>query len=360
LRGRDRTSTRQVQVVVLRPSDPRRAVRHSQGSPVRDAEMPPLPSSAAAASPLLHLSALRAALAAHPRSRFVSARLPRSGAPAPTLVLDLDETLLFRTRGLLDAALLYAAPAALSAGALRVGEPYAAAAGAVRDLARRFRVVAVTARFSSAARATELWLAAHGLEGLPVVLARDMHPRDASRVAYKRAAIRLLREEGWAPVLGVGDRPSDLAAYAGEGLAAVMVAHARGAAPGSAARHLAELAALEGRLWREAVAAAAPPPPPVYYVSDCAALHAGARAGGAEAGASADARGAPRDGSVPALFPAESSAALGVTPAWLQIRALIEGRAGELGGGDGTEGAAEWGEEAGSYVDAGTAAALRR
>ena len=179
---------------------------------------------------LLHLPALRSALALHPRSRFVAARL------APTIVVDLDETLLFRERGLLDAALLYAAPAALSAA--HVGRPYEAAAAAVRGLALHFRIVAVTARHASAERATRLWLQEHGLGGLPLVLAAGMHPRDASRVAYKRAAIRLLREEGWRPVLGVGDRPSDLQAYAREGLAAVMVAHAQGAPRGSAAQRL--------------------------------------------------------------------------------------------------------------------------
>ena len=137
-----------------------------------------------------------------------------------TLVLDLDESLLWRPRGAVDAVALY-----LGQG---VGRPYPGALRALQSLSAHYALVAVTARWSVAERGTAAWLAAHGLGHVPVIYASHARPLDASRAGYKAAALRRLREEGWTPVYGVGDRPSDLAAYSSESVPALMVAHAQG------------------------------------------------------------------------------------------------------------------------------------
>ena len=148
----------------------------------------------------------------------------------PCVVLDLDETLLWRPRGAIDAVALYCGFA--------VGEAYPGALHALAELSRSYALVAVTARWSVAERGTAAWLGAHGLGHVPVVYASHARPRDASRVAYKAAAIARLRDEGWAPLLGIGDRPSDLRAYAAAGLPALMVAHAQGGGAAEALRSL--------------------------------------------------------------------------------------------------------------------------
>jgi hypothetical protein len=252
-------------------------------------------------------------------SKWVAAR------GAPTLVVDLDETLLYRARGLADALLMYGLPARLSAAC--VGVPYAGALGALHELARHFRVVALTARWSAGAGHTHAWLDAHGLGGLPVVVARRPHPGDASRVAFKADAIEWLRGAGWAPLAGVGDRPSDCAAYLAAGLHACVVAHAppgggggdeavwralRGAAErvreGEAAARGGDGAAhsTAARAGRAGSAQPAPPaaaaaaagqqrqraPPHAVFFTDCGAVHAAAAAAAvAAAGADAAARG---------------------------------------------------------------------
>jgi hypothetical protein len=201
--------------------------------------------------------------------RWARAAPPRA---RPTLVLDLDETTFWRPRGLLDAAVMYTQPRAL------IGTPYAGAIAAVRAASERFNVVAVTARWRVAERSTERMLAAAGLERVPTIFAAGVHPGDASRVAFKARAIRHLRDEGWAPFAGVGDRRSDLRAYAREGLAALMVAHAEGAAAGGAARALAELLPVEAEL-RERAGAAGAPPPRVVFFTDCPRAELAALAG---------------------------------------------------------------------------------
>ena len=217
-----------------------------------------------------------------PASLFTSA-ITRSGRPAPTLVLDLDDTVLFRTRGLVDAALVYGLPPALAAQ--YVGVPYAGALDALRDLARVFRIVALTARWAAGARYTDAWLARHGLAGMPVIVARAPHPGDDSRVAFKSAAIAWLQETGWAPVVGVGDRPSDLEAYVASGLHACVVAHVPPVEGSGVAAH-------DAACWRVLGAAAARAAslrtrstvqPQVAYFTDSAGVHAAAAAVAGEA-----------------------------------------------------------------------------
>lgn len=114
-----------------------------------------------------------------------------------------------------------------------VGIPYPSAVQAIHSLAPRYRFAAVTARWQYARRNTVGWLTMAGLHDLPVIFSSSMHPKDTTRAAYKAAAIRHLRQEGWGPVIGVGDRPSDLEAYAAEGLRCFMVAHNAGSKHGS-------------------------------------------------------------------------------------------------------------------------------
>jgi hypothetical protein len=139
----------------------------------------------------------------------------------PTIILDIDETLLWRHGGWLERARLYAAPRAL------VGTPYAGAQSAVAELSKRYRFVAVTARNSAAEANTLLWLQHHGFGHVPVVHTPSVFPWDSGREVYKASAIRFLAGAGWAPIVaGVGDRPSDLTAYAAAGLRCIMVVHA--------------------------------------------------------------------------------------------------------------------------------------
>ena len=93
----------------------------------------------------------------------------------------------------------------------------------------------MTARWALAAPNTRRWLDVRGLSAVPAVHSAGPHPRDASRAAFKAGVVRQLRAWGWAPRAGVGDRPSDLRAYTGEGLVALMVTHAHGLPPGAAA-----------------------------------------------------------------------------------------------------------------------------
>lgn len=149
--------------------------------------------------------------------RRVSIRAPPASSLRRAIVLDLDETLLWRPRGAIDAVALYCG--------YPVGEVYPGALQALAELSRSWSLIAVTARWSVAEQGTADWLEAHGLGHVPVIYASHARPRDASRVAFKAAAVERYRAEGWDPVLGIGDRPSDLDAYAAVGLPALMVAH---------------------------------------------------------------------------------------------------------------------------------------
>lgn len=77
--------------------------------------------------------ALHTVLKAEPTSIYTAATI--AGKGAPTIVIDLDETILYRHRGFLDFLLLYLAPRALA------GRPYESAVEAINALATRFRFV---------------------------------------------------------------------------------------------------------------------------------------------------------------------------------------------------------------------------
>jgi hypothetical protein len=202
-----------------------------------------------------------------------TARAALARAPAralPCLVLDLDETLLHRPGGALDWLALYAWRTAA------VGVPYAHALTSLHALSSAYNLVAVTARFALAEANTARWLAAQGLPHLPVLYAAGVHAGDGSRGAFKASAIEHLRTAGWAPAAGVGDRPSDLQAYASAGLLACMVVHAEGSAGGSAGGSAAR------RLVEER---ARHPGARVRFFSDCAPARAALGLGGSEQGA---------------------------------------------------------------------------
>jgi len=112
----------------------------------------------------------------------------------PTIVLDLDETVLFRPNGLIDTLRLYLSPGTV------VGEGYPDAVPVLTRLRPRFNLAAVTARWSLASRNTNEWLLAHGLNGVPVLHASRPLPLDDSRIGFKSTAIDTLREMGLRPV----------------------------------------------------------------------------------------------------------------------------------------------------------------
>ena len=225
----------------------------------------------------------------------------RPPRPVPTIVLDLDETLVHR-RGIADAALMYVAPWVL------VGRPYPGAPAAAQTLSARFNLVAVTARWRLAESSTERMLASVGLARLPTIFAADPHPGDASRVDFKARAIELLRERGWAPFAGVGDRPSDLRAYVRAGVTALMVAHASGSggSEGSARAQLCALRAVETELRKDALAAGGEEPR-IHYFTDAALSGAD---GGAKVGADGRATAAGSEGAPP-------------VPVWSQITRAV-------------------------------------
>ena len=279
----------------------------------------------------LFLSHFRSILSRFPKSSFISARSADGLRPAPTIVVDLDETVLYRTRGLIDAFTLYAAPNSTFAD--RVGEPYAGAHAALVHLSTRFRIVAITARWGGRAGApTERWLEKHGLKGLPLILASGLHPQDKTRVGYKIAAVKLLQEEGWEPVVGIGDRPSDLEAYSATGLESVMVAHSQGASPGSPLHAVRDVFHAETRL-----ATSTSERKKIIYISDCHRVH---EIYSAQKGL----KHRPNFASLP----------LGeIQPVWTQVRRLLDDRAHSLGGGVGGEAdrVSHWEEEAGFPLD---------
>lgn len=152
------------------------------------------------------------------QSRFVAP----AGADAPTVVLDLDETILHR-RSWRDSVKLYTMPTAST------GLPFPGAVDTISRHTTNYRFVclpstalphathcphapvllsyqhrtaqvAVTARFKLCARNTERWLEQFGLHGLPVLYATAMHPRDETRIEFKRSAVQHLAAEGWNPV----------------------------------------------------------------------------------------------------------------------------------------------------------------
>ena len=284
----------------------------------------------------LFLNHFRSIVSRYPQSTFITAKSTDGQKLAPTLIVDLDETVLYRTRGLLDALTLYAVPN--SKFAEQVGEPYLGAHAALVHLSLRFRIVAVTARWGGRAGIpTEKWLENNGFKGLPLVLASGLHPQDKTRVGYKIAAIEFLRNEGWEPVIGIGDRPSDLEAYTATGLESIIVAHSQGASPGSALHAVRDVFQTETRLLNDKFNSKLQRKNTVY-ISDCHQVH---KTYAAQKGLK--------------YTPNLALQVDGIAPVWTQVRRLVDERASALGAGlsSATTGA-HWEEEAGLPLDQAT------
>lgn len=198
--------------------------------------------------------------------------------------------------------------------------------------------VAITARWRGAEANTITWLTAHGLPDLPVMHATGMHPSDDTRVAYKAAAVRALQRGGWRPVIGVGDRPSDLRAYAGTGLRAFMVAHATASHRGPAA-YLHRLYTAEQQL--RASNSSTTTVPQVLYFTDDEAVHAAIRtsASSSSSSSSSTSSSSGTSGETGKLLadmagklnlyqpPGHSTGTGKLPPVWAQIRQLLEAEA---------------------------------
>jgi len=280
----------------------------------------------------LFLNHFRSIISRFPQSTFITARSADGLRQAPTLIVDLDETVLYRTRGLLDALTLYAVPN--SKFAEQVGEPYSGAHAALVHLSSRFRIVAVTARWGGRAGIpTEKWLENNGFKGLPLVLASGLHPQDKTRVGYKIAAIEFLRKEGWEPMIGIGDRPSDLVAYTTTGLESIIVAHSQGASPGSALHAVRDVFQTETQLLNDKLNSKTQRKE-IVYISDCHQVHT----------TYASQKGLKYTPNL-ALQVDE------IAPVWTQVRRLVDERASALGLGVFNTTAAHWEEEAGLPLD---------
>lgn len=135
----------------------------------------------------------------------------------------------------------------------KVGVPYPSAITAIHQLSSLYHFVGLTARWYRAESNTIGWLNGAGLDGLPVIFAKEMHPADHSRSAYKAAAIAYLRNEGWNPIIGIGDRPSDMVAYTAENLRTFMVIHKEGTQPGETLRHTRKLVLTEEKIRSQSI-----------------------------------------------------------------------------------------------------------
>jgi hypothetical protein len=90
----------------------------------------------------------------------------------------------------------------------------------LQDLGRDYQLVYVTARSRFLLEKTRTWLVEQGFPDGPVVAARSI--RELFRVeSYKRRQIAALRAEWPNLLIGIGDRPSDAAAYDENGMLAL-------------------------------------------------------------------------------------------------------------------------------------------
>jgi len=149
------------------------------------------------------------------RDLFVSVVGDRTGvgflgyvapAGAPVVVSDVDGTLTSSENAFLEAIALGGEPGAQPGAA----QAFAAAAAAGKQL------VYVTARGNQFTTATRRWLDAKGFPRGPVRLAPSfLTLPGGDTVAFKTGAIAALSAAGFALAAGVGNRASDVAAYAG-------------------------------------------------------------------------------------------------------------------------------------------------
>jgi phosphatidate phosphatase PAH1 len=150
---------------------------------------------------------------------FVSVRGDRSGvaftsyvAPAGTAVavVDVDGTLTSSENAVVASVVL-----GTTAGA-RADAP-----AALRALSGHgYQIVYLTARPRAETELTRRWLAERGFPRGPMVLAEGITLPGAAALAHKARQLAWLRAAGFALAAGVGNRASDVEAYAGAGIAA--------------------------------------------------------------------------------------------------------------------------------------------
>ena len=137
------------------------------------------------------------------------------GVHGPTIVIDLDGTVL--RRGPLDGLRLYLGRKG------NAGTAFGELGASLKRLAGRFRIVAVTARARFGRRNTRLWLEREGLGFVELYLSPFFNLTEPGRAKYKSIVISALRSRGYDIRYGVGDRPSDMRAYAANGAFPVVV-----------------------------------------------------------------------------------------------------------------------------------------
>ena len=137
-------------------------------------------------------------------------------ATRPTVVVDLDDTVV-------DGSWWSLLKLILDVG-YQGTDPLPGAAQTLRGVSGRFHVVFVTARDDSLADQTLEWLRRHEFPDAPVVFSSSLLLCSEAKERYKTAAISALGARGLRLLVGVGDRPSDIGAYARHGLRKILVA----------------------------------------------------------------------------------------------------------------------------------------
>jgi len=126
---------------------------------------------------------------------------------APLLVVDLDKTVVasgFKS-------VLWGEPT-----------PMPGSQGALARLDRDFTVVYLTFRVDYLGPKTRAWLSRHDYPGGPVLLA-GVRSLTGDSGTYKSAVLEELRQRFRGPAAGIGDKPSDMAAYAAHGVRPVLM-----------------------------------------------------------------------------------------------------------------------------------------
>ena len=133
----------------------------------------------------------------------------------PVIVIDLDGTILGRNA--LDWFRLYLWRSN------KAGKPFLQATETLKELSKRYCIVALTARAELGKANTRRWLDANGLEFVELYLSSRFHFREPTRAAFKTAVLARLKSEGYDLRYGMGDRPSDFVAYIKNGMYPVVV-----------------------------------------------------------------------------------------------------------------------------------------
>lgn len=158
------------------------------------------------------------------------AREPRRDA----VLVDIDDTMVSGGVGTMMRLFLDVSPAG--------AKPFRGAPEAIRALSERYDVVLLTARSTTVEEETLEWLTGNGFPRLPVVFSDRIQTCTDCQESYKTGAIAELRRKGLRPVWGIGDRWSDVGAYARSGLSAWLILDGWGDPDWTRARPILDLA----------------------------------------------------------------------------------------------------------------------